>query len=79
MRKWMFSLLSVLTLVFVLTGCNTSSGTSNVAQGDSENTENSSGNVGNNENTIIVNGQEVAAETNSFGLSAALGTPPERP
>ncbi len=77
MKKCIYSLLSVLTLMFVLTGCNTSEGSSRADGTKAESTTTSVSSEP--ASTIIVNGNEVATNTNSFGISAELGTPPERP
>lgn len=87
MRKGMFSLLSVLALVFVFTGCNTSSGTSSTTSADTENESSAQPVTPGTDttpttsegDTIVVNGQEVAADSNTFGVSDTLGTPPELP
>lgn len=85
----MFSLLSVLALV-VMSGCNTSSGTSSTTttetnSGTNEGSQTEVGDTtGDTSNsisgeTIVVNGQEVAADSTTFGVSDTLGTPPDRP
>ena len=64
----------LLFLIFVLSGCNISEGTSSASSADASNDTASQST-----DTVVVNGQEVDAQTNTFGISAELGTPPERP
>ena len=77
MQKGIFSLLAAVALALVFTGCNTSSGSSSASSADTSNETTSQ--TSNSEDTVVVNGQEVDVQTNTFGISAELGTPPERP
>lgn len=73
MRKWMISLFSVLALAFAFAGCGG-------VQGNSSSATSSAGNGGGNGQIVTPPaGSENASDTNEYGISSELGTPPELP
>ena len=72
MKKWMLSLLGVMALSIVFTGCNTSEGSSSVVT----QTDKIPSNTGNNP----TKGVDIeVSDINEFGISSTLGTPPPLP
>ncbi|SFV75871.1 hypothetical protein MNB_SM-3-801 [hydrothermal vent metagenome] len=73
MKTWMISILSVMALAFVFTGCG-EQGNMVASEASKPQTVASQ-----DKDVQIVNGRVISGNSNPFGLSDGLGVPPKLP